>query len=115
MTKKKLLCTKEIVEMSKLPTDSESLADDFQRYLTRHLGRVIGCVPHYLYEAFSLTVRDHIMADWRNTWKKHEEKGVRKAYYMSLEFLIGRSLGNHLLNLDIESESKDAMNKFSLD
>ena len=115
MAKKKSLCTKEIAEMSKLSTDSESLAVDFQRYLTRHLGRFIGCVPHYLFEAFSLTVRDHIMADWRNTWKKHEEKGVRKAYYMSLEFLIGRSLGNHLLNLDIESESKEAMNKFSLE
>jgi len=115
MSNKKTLCTTEFVKMNKLATDSESLAVDFERYLTHHLGRFVGCVPYYLYEAFSLTVRDHIMYDWRNTWKKYEEKGVRKAYYMSLEFLIGRSLGNHLLNLDIKSESKEAMAKFALE
>ena len=115
MSDKKLLCTKEFIKLEKLPTDSESLATDFERYLTRHLGRFVGCVPFYLYEAFSLTIRDHIMTDWRNTWEKYEKKGVRKAYYMSLEFLIGRSLGNHLLNLDICNESKEAMNNYALE
>ena len=115
MSDKKLLCTKEFIKLEKLPTDSESLATDFERYLTRHLGRFVGCVPFYLYEAFSLTISDHIMTDWRNTWEKYEKKGVRKAYYMSLEFLIGRSLGNHLLNLDICNESKEAMNNYALE
>ena len=114
MSTKKTSCKIELSQMEKLPTDSKALAVDFERYLTRHLGRFVGCVPFYLYEAFSLTVRDHIMTDWRNTWKKYEQKGVRKAYYMSLEFLIGRSLGNHLLNLDITNESKEAMNTFAL-
>lgn len=115
MSDKKLLCTKEFTKLEKLPTDSESLATDFERYLTRHLGRFIGCVPFYLYEAFSLTIRDHIMTDWRNTWENYEKKGVRKAYYMSLEFLIGRSLGNHLLNLDICNESKEAMHNYAIE
>jgi glycogen phosphorylase len=114
MSKNKVLCTLELPELEKLPTDSESLAVDFERYLTRHLGRFAGCVPHYLYEALSLTIRDHIMTDWRNTWKTYEKKGVRKAYYMSLEFLIGRSLGNHILNLGINEPTKDALNTFAL-
>jgi len=114
MSKNKVLCTTGLPELEKLPTDSESLAIDFERYLTRHLGRFVGCVPHYLYEALSLTIRDHIMTDWRNTWKIYETKGVRKAYYMSLEFLIGRSLGNHILNLDINEKTKDALNKYAL-
>jgi len=101
-------------EMEKLPRDSESLASDFDRYLTRHLGRFIGCMPFYLYEALALTVRDRIMMDWRNTWKRYEKRGVRKAYYMSLEFLIGRSLGNHILNLGLDDNAKDAMNQFAL-
>jgi len=114
MSKNKMLCTVELSDLKKLPTDSESLAVDFERYLTRHLGRFYGCVPHYLYEALSLTIRDHIMTDWRNTWKAYEKKGVRKAHYMSLEFLIGRSLGNHILNLGINEQTKEALNKFAL-
>jgi len=115
MSKSKELCANEATVMEQLPSDSEALAADFERYLTRHLGRFVGCVPNYLYTALSLTIRDHIMTDWRNTWEAYERKGVRKAYYMSLEFLIGRYLGNHILNLDIESESREAMNKFALD
>lgn len=115
MSNKKSLCAKEMPVLEKLPSDSKSLATDFERYLVRHLGRFVGCEPFYLYEALSLTLRDRIMTDWRNTWKDYEKKGVRKAYYMSLEFLIGRSLGNHILNLDIESESKAALNTFALD
>ncbi|MDH5393916.1 MAG: glycogen/starch/alpha-glucan phosphorylase [Gammaproteobacteria bacterium] len=115
MSKIKPLCNVKVQKLEKLPMDSESLADDFEKYLTRHLGRFIGCVPYYLYDALSLTLRDHIMTDWRNTWKTYETQGVRKTYYMSLEFLIGRSLGNHILNLDINAELKQAMNSFALE
>jgi starch phosphorylase len=113
MSNNKTLCTKEFPKMKHLPTDSKSLANDFERYLTRYLGRFVGCMPFYMYEALSLTVRDRIMTDWRNTWKAHDQDGVRMAYYMSLEFLVGRSLGNHILNLGIEPELKDALNQFS--
>ena len=115
MSNNKSLHNIELPILETLPTDSESLASDFKRYLNSHLGRFVGCVPIYLYEALSLTLRDRIMTDWRNTWKVHEDKGVRKAHYMSLEFLIGRSLGNHILNLGIDSDLKTAMNKFSLE
>lgn len=115
MSNNKTLCGTDIPELEPLPTDSESLAEDFERYLTRHLGRYIGCDKNYLYDALSLTIRDHIMTDWRNTWQAYEQKGVRKAYYMSLEFLIGRSLGNHLLNLDIKDASREAMSRYALE
>ena len=114
MPSKKPLCNKKSVMMDHLPVSTESLAADFERYLTRHLGRFVGCVPYYLYEALSLTLRDRIVTDWSNTWRYHEKKGVKKAYYMSLEFLIGRSLGNHILNLDLDDKLKTAMNKYAL-
>ncbi|MGD9390677.1 MAG: hypothetical protein PVG18_09430, partial [Thioalkalispiraceae bacterium] len=61
MSDNKLLCSANVTELPKLPSDSESLAADFERYLTRHLGRFIGCVPFYLYESLALTIRDRIM------------------------------------------------------
>jgi starch phosphorylase len=115
MAHDKEICNKELQVMEKLPSDSEVLASEFQRYLTHHLGRSVGCVPYYLYEALSLTIRDRIMTDWQNTWQRYEEKGVRRAYYLSLEFLIGRSLGNHILNLGLNNETETAMNRFALD
>ncbi len=115
MSENHRFCTGDMPEMDRLPTDSKTLAAEFERYLTRHLGRFVGCMPFYLYEALSLTLRDHIMTDWRNTWKRHEQPGVRKAYYMSLEFLIGRSLGNHILNLSLQDELKDALNNFAIE
>jgi starch phosphorylase len=63
----------------------------------------------------ALTIRDRIMARWSSTWQRHKQPGVRKAYYMSLEFLIGRALGNHLLNLEIEDETREALAFFAVE
>ncbi|MDH3355360.1 MAG: glycogen/starch/alpha-glucan phosphorylase [Chromatiales bacterium] len=101
-------------QMERLPSDSKSLEDDFQRYLVHHLGRFQGCNPYFLYEAISLTIRDRVMSNWRDTWVRHTKKGTRRGYYLSLEFLIGRSLGNHLLNLDILNETDKAMHSYAL-
>lgn len=111
----KSICNTVMPPIEKLSSDSESISNDFHRYLTNHLGRFLGCVPAYFYNALALTMRDRIMTDWQNTWEKHEQKGVKKAYYMSLEFLIGRALGNHLLNMDVKSETTLALEKFAID
>ncbi len=115
MTKKNWVDTSKLPDMAPLPADSRSLSEGFHRYLRNHLGHFLGCVPFYIYEALSLTIRDRIMARWNHTWQRHKQPGVRKAYYMSLEFLIGRALGNHLLNLDIEKETRQALQEFSVE
>lgn len=112
---KKSICKTVMPAIETLPSDSENLSKDFHRYLTNHLGRFLGCVPVYFYNALAYTLRDRIMTDWGSTWKKYDQKGVRKGYYMSLEFLIGRALGNHLLNMDVEAETKAALEKFAID
>jgi starch phosphorylase len=108
------LSTTKLPHMDKLPSDSRALALSFKNYLTHHLGRYPGCEPVYLYEALSLTIRERIMTDWRDTWIKYARPGTRKTFYMSLEFLIGRALGNHLLNLDIKDETQDALQSLAL-
>ena len=100
--------------MPALPSDAQSISKDLSRYLEYHLGRFLGCDRFYLYEALTYTVRDRIMSDWRNTWCKHRRDGVRRAHYLSLEFLIGRSLGNHLLNLELEEPVNSALQDFAI-
>ncbi len=102
-------------EMQPLSTDPELLAKDFQRYLDYHLGRFIGCDCFYLFEALAYTVRDRLMPAWRDTWIGYQKPHVRRGYYLSMEYLIGRSLGNHLLNMDIEGETASAMKRFALE
>ena len=113
--KKEKNCAGKFPPLKNPGSDSDALAHDFQRYLSNHLGRSLGCVPYYLYEAISFTIRDRVMVEWQETLRQHETAGRRKAYYMSLEFLMGRSLGNHILNLGLNSESEKAMNKFALE
>ncbi len=103
-----------LTEIQPLATDSSSIAEGFNRYLRNHLGHFMGLLPFYLYEAMSLTVRDRIMYQWHKTWQRNNQPQTRKAYYLSLEFLIGRALGNHLLNLDIEKETQEALLNFAV-
>ncbi|MCK5919899.1 MAG: glycogen/starch/alpha-glucan phosphorylase, partial [Methylococcales bacterium] len=51
---------------------------------------------------------------WRDTWIEYKKPGIKRGYYMSLEFLIGRALGNHLLNLGITDSTKKAMHDYAL-
>ena len=114
MSKKNWVDTSNIPELSPLKSDSRSLSESFHRYLINHLGHFLSCQPFYIYEAMAFTIRDRVMSQWNATWQRHKQPKVRKAYYMSLEFLIGRALGNHIRNLDLEKETKEAMEYFSV-
>ncbi|HET9112498.1 MAG TPA: glycogen/starch/alpha-glucan phosphorylase [Burkholderiales bacterium] len=96
-----------------LACDAATLGRNFKHYLSYHLGRFRGCAPNYVYEAVAYTVRDRLMVDWRNTWNAQLLPGSRRAFYMSLEFLIGRALGNHLLNMGIKTGIEQAMLDYS--
>jgi starch phosphorylase len=99
--------------LNSLPNDPAAVNQDFERYQFYHLGRFHGCPPVYTYQALAWTLRDRIMTDWMNTYARRDEPGNRRAYYLSLEFLIGRALSNHVLNLDLDEASRNALQGFS--
>ena len=100
--------------MPALRKDPETLSHSVRHYLEYHLGRFLGCNRYYLYESLAFTVRDRIMSDWRNTWCLKKKNDTRRAHYLSLEYLIGRSLGNHLLNLDMREPVDEALKEFAI-
>ena len=99
--------------LTPLPTDVASLNRDFERYQFYHLGRFQGCPPVYTYTALAWTLRDRLMPDWMNTYARRDLPGQRRAYYLSLEFLIGRALSNHILNLDVDEPVRTVLQGFS--
>jgi len=101
--------------MQHIGTEKEDIEIDFLRYLCHTLGRNITSDDYYLYKALSYTMRDRLMSHWKKTWEAYNEKELKKAYYLSMEFLIGRSLTNNLLNLGVESETQQAMYDLGLD
>ncbi len=65
------------------------------------------------YDALCDTIMGLINQDWRES--KQKVRKARKAYYLSAEFLIGRSLGNNLINLGIYDEVKELLNEMGID
>lgn len=106
----------DLTEIPPLGLDSATLAKAFRHYYTNHLGRDRHCnLLHYAYEALALVVRDRLMERWKNTRYAYEEGDGKRAYYLSLEFLMGRSLGNSILNLGLTDEVTEALNLICLD
>ncbi len=100
--------------MHPLEMDIESLTQDFNRYLSHHLGRYFSCPKNYLFEALALTLRDRLIANWRNTTIQIHKNQHRRAYYLSMEFLMGRALSNHILNLDIQENIKATLHQLGI-
>ena len=67
-----------------------------------------------IFQAVSYTVKDVIIDNWLATQKAYDEQDPKIVYYMSMEFLMGRALGNNLINLCAYGEVKEALEELDL-
>jgi starch phosphorylase len=101
--------------MAPLPMDAAGVEEDFCRYFNHTLGWDRASVSsHHVYASCALVLRDRLVERWRRTRRAYDESDCKQAYYLSLEFLMGRALGNALLNLDLEGATADALSKMGL-
>lgn len=70
---------------------------------------------HDLYSALAYTVRDRLVLRWSNTQGTYQQKQSKRVYYLSAEFLMGRLLGNNLLNLGIYDTAREALAELNID
>ncbi len=105
-----------ITKIPALGMKVKDLSADFKRYYINRLGRDENCrSPHYAYEALSMVVSDRLIERWKKTYNAYREQDCKKAYYLSMEFLMGRALSNAMLNLGITDEISQAMYDLGLE
>ncbi|MDR1018438.1 MAG: glycogen/starch/alpha-glucan phosphorylase [Lachnospiraceae bacterium] len=68
-----------------------------------------------LFQAVSFAVKEAVMDDWLATRKLYRKTDCKTVYYMSMEFLLGRALGNNLINMMAFSEVKEALEEIGID
>ncbi len=101
---------KRLTELPPLEMDADSLAEDFRHYFGHTFGRDKHCrSTHYPYKALAIAVRDRLMERWKNTRYAYEDAECKHAHYLSLEYLMGRSLSNAMLNLGLTKEAERSL------
>ncbi|TRW92158.1 glycogen/starch/alpha-glucan phosphorylase [Candidatus Methylobacter oryzae] len=96
-------------------TEQDFIAD-FKRYYSHRLGRdENNTSPHYAYEALSMAISDRLIERWKRTFNTYKETDCKRAYYLSMEFLMGRTLSNAMLNLGITDAVEQAMYDLGLE
>jgi starch phosphorylase len=83
--------------------------------MLRHLEYTLAELPRHVdsewepYVALALTIRDRMVQRWVRTQDTYYEQDVKRVYYLSLEYLMGRTLGNSLVNLGLDDEVSQAL------
>lgn len=88
----------------------EDFIADFKQYYVHLLGRdEHTSSPFYAGEALSMAIRDRLMERWKATHHTYKDNNCRRGYYLSMEFLMGRTLSNAMLNLGVTDTISQAM------
>ena len=102
-------------EPSEVMKSARELRSSFQHHLRRTLAKDrYTATNRDRYYAFALAVRDRMIERWIATQQMHHNRQVKRIYYLSLEFLIGRMLEHNVINLHVEEACRQAMAEVGL-
>jgi starch phosphorylase len=109
----KTMSSNNTVMVESSPSSDSLPLKDIASEIDRHLKYTLGVDPskldsNYALQSAIMSVRDRLMTDWSKTRSEAWESDKRNVHYISLEFLIGRSLQNAVLNLDLQEELKES-------
>ncbi len=106
----------DITQLPKLGMSKKDFINDFKHYYSHRLGRDENCrSPHYAYEALSLAISDRLVERWKNTYNAYRNVNCKTAFYLSMEYLMGRSLSNAMLNLGVNDVVGEALYDLGLE
>ena len=71
--------------------------------------------PQQIFQAVSYAVKDQVITNWMDTQEEYEKKDPKIVYYLSMEFLMGRALGNMMINLQAYKDAKEALLELGVD
>ena len=92
-----------------------ALRNDILRHVTYSIGAAPGEVaPREMFRAVALTVRDRMVDTLLKTEQRYRQADAKRLYYVSMEFLIGRSLRNNLLNLDLVGDCSQVLEEYGM-
>ncbi len=108
--------TAQLAEIQGMGISADILRAQFEHHLRYTLAKdPYTATDDDRYRALTLAVRDRLIERWMETQQTHHKKNVKRIYYLSLEFLIGRLLGLNVINLQMEETCRETLAHFGLD
>ena len=102
--------------MAALTIDKEILKRSMKEYLQLQMvSGVEEATPEQIYMALSMALKEQFMEAWTETQKRVKAEDRKMVYYMSMEFLMGRALGNNLINLGAQQAVRELMEEYGID
>ncbi|MPQ43314.1 glycogen/starch/alpha-glucan phosphorylase [Clostridium tarantellae] len=99
-----------------ISVDKSTFKKDYQKkFLELHGMELVNGTNFQKYEALGSLIRDYVAESWINTRRKTDKSKEKQVYYFSMEFLVGRLLGDALLNLGIRETCRGALNDLNID
>ncbi len=96
--------------------DKKEFQRDIKDFLKNFYRKTIKEADKYqLFNAVAYALKEHIVEDWMATHKAYDDQDAKMVYYLSMEFLMGRALGNNIINMQASQVVKEALEELGLD